>query len=94
MCSGRVDRDFVISAFKMGAGMVLVSGCRLTEMGNDCHYISGNVWAKKRVETLRRALEATGISGERLRLEWISAAEGRKFADLIGNMDRNSKRSA
>ena len=88
MCSGRVDRDFVTSAFMMGAGMVLVSGCRLTEMGNDCHYISGNVWAKKRVETLRRVLEGMGISGERLRLEWISAAEGRKFADLVSDMDK------
>ena len=91
MCSGRVDRDFVTSAFTMGAGMVLVSGCRLTEMGNDCHYISGNVWAKKRVETLRRTLEATGISGERLRLEWISAAEGQKFADLIRDMNEKLK---
>jgi heterodisulfide reductase subunit A len=91
MCSGRVDRDFIMSAFTMGAGMVLVSGCRLTEMGNDCHYISGNVWAKKRVETLRRALEATGISGERLRLEWISAAEGQKFADLIRDMNEKLK---
>src|SRR3972149_4817138 len=60
-------------------------------MGNDCHYISGNVWAKKRVETLRRVLEGMGISGERLRLEWISAAEGRKFADLVSDMDEKLK---
>ncbi len=88
MCSGRVERDFVMAAFTMGAGMVLVSGCRLTDMGSDCHYISGNVWAKKRVETLRRVLEGAGISGERLRLEWISAAEGQKFAQLIHDMNR------
>jgi heterodisulfide reductase subunit A len=91
MCSGRVDKDFVMAAFMMGAGMVLVSGCRLTELGNDCHYISGNVWAKKRVETLRRVLEGTGISGDRLRLEWISAAEGQKFAELIRDMDEKLK---
>lgn len=91
MCSGRVDKDFVMAAFMMGAGMVLVSGCRLTELGNDCHYISGNVWAKKRVESLRRVLEGMGISGERLRLEWISAAEGQKFAELIRDMDDKLK---
>lgn len=91
MCSGRVDKDFVMAAFMMGAGMVLVSGCRLTELGNDCHYISGNVWAKKRVESLRRVLEGMGISGERLRLEWISAAEGQKFAELIRDMDEKLK---
>jgi len=68
-----------------------VSGCRLTELGNDCHYISGNVWAKKRVESLRRVLEGMGISGERLRLEWISAAEGQKFAELIRDMDEKLK---
>jgi len=88
MCSGRVDKDFVMAGFMMGAGMVLVSGCRLTDMGSDCHYISGNTWAKKRVETLRRVLEGMGISGERLRLEWISAAEGQKFAELIRDMDQ------
>jgi len=88
MCSGRVDKDFVMAGFMMGAGMVLVSGCRLTDMGSDCHYISGNTWAKKRVETLRRVLEGAGISGERLRLEWISAAEGQKFAELMREMDQ------
>jgi len=91
MCSGRVDKDFVMAGFMMGAGMVLVSGCRLTELGNDCHYISGNVWAKKRVESLRRVVEGMGISGERLRLEWISAAEGQKFAELIRDMDEKLK---
>jgi len=91
MCSGRIDKDFVMAAFGTGAGMVLVSGCRLTDMGSDCHYISGNVWAKKRVETLRRVLEGAGISGERLKLEWISAAEGQKFAELVGDLDKKLK---
>ncbi len=86
MCSGRVDRDFVMEAFRMGVGMVLVSGCELTEYGSSCHYISGNVHAKKRIESLRTVLEKIGISPERLRLEWISAAEGYKFARVINEM--------
>lgn len=86
MCSGRVDRDFVLEAFRRGAGMVLVSGCRLSETGSDCHYISGNRHAKKRVEAILPVLEKIGISPHRLRLEWISASEGEKYASLVREM--------
>ncbi len=88
MCSGRVDRDFVLEAFRKGAGMVLVSGCRLTDLGSDCHYISGNVHAKKRIETLSRVIENMGISPHRLRLEWVSAAEGEKYSQIIKEMTK------
>ncbi|MFQ6076635.1 MAG: CoB-CoM heterodisulfide reductase HdrA2 [Candidatus Bathyarchaeia archaeon] len=82
MCSGRIDRDFVLEAFRLGAGIVLASGCHI----GDCHYIGGNRFMKQRMETLRRVLEKLGISPERLKIEWFSAAEGRIFAEAIGRM--------
>jgi len=86
MCSGRVDRDFILEAFRKGAGMVLVAGCRLSEQSSDCHYISGNRHAEKRVKALYSVLEKIGISPQRLRLEWISAAEGEKYAQIVKEM--------
>ena len=83
MCSGRVDRDFVLEAFRRGAGMVLVAACHLPY---DCHYISGNWHMTKRMETLKKMLPKLGISPERLRVEYISAAEGDKFARVIEEM--------
>jgi len=83
MCSGRIDKDFVLEAFRMGAGMVLVAGCHLPY---DCHYISGNYKMKARMETLQNILEKIGISRERLRIAWISAAEGLVFTNLVKEM--------
>lgn len=79
MCSGRVSEEFVLRAFRNSAGTVLVAGCHL----GDCHYIDANYQTKKRVERLWRKLEKKGINKERLRLAWISAAEGEKFASTI-----------
>lgn len=86
MCSGRVDRDFVLEAFRCGAGMVLVSGCHLSDLGSDCHYITGNFYAEKRIKTMFPLLEKIGMSKKRLRLEWISAAEGERYAKIVGEM--------
>jgi heterodisulfide reductase subunit A len=83
MCSGRVDRDFVLEAFRLGAGMVLVGACHLP---TDCHYISGNWKMKARMEVLQNMLEKIGISKERLRVAYISAAEGLIFSNLIKEM--------
>jgi len=83
MCSGRVDRDFVLEAFRLGAGMVLVAACHLPY---DCHYISGNWKMKARMEALAPMLQKLGLSPERFRVEYISAAEGLKFAELIREM--------
>jgi len=87
MCSGRIEEDFIARAFDLGAGAVLVTGCRLTEKGSDCHYIDANVHTQKRFNFWRRKFERKGIEPERLQLQWISAAEGREFAAKIREMD-------
>ena len=79
MCAGRVDPDFVMEAFEMGADGILVAGCRLGE----CHYVHGNYHAQSRMENLGEALTEAGFDSGRLRVEWISAAEGEKFANTI-----------
>jgi heterodisulfide reductase subunit A len=83
MCSGRVDRDFILEAFRLSAGMVLVGACHLPY---DCHYISGNYKMKARMDALAPMLNKLGLSPERLRVEYVSAAEGVKFAEVIREM--------
>ena len=80
MCSGRIDPAFVLEAFKDGADGVLVAGCHLP---SDCHYLSGNFKAQRRIFLLKNVLEQFGIEPERLRLEWVSASEGDRFAKVI-----------
>jgi len=89
MCSGRIDPAFVLEAFKDGADGVLVAGCHLP---SDCHYISGNFKALRRIDLLRRVLVDFGIEPERLRLEWISASEGDKFAAVVRSMVEDIKK--
>jgi F420-non-reducing hydrogenase iron-sulfur subunit len=76
MCSGRVDPSFVIKAFKQGADGVFIGGCHI----GDCHYSEGNYKTLRRVEFMKMFLEDFGIDPRRLRLEWISASEGDKYA--------------
>jgi F420-non-reducing hydrogenase iron-sulfur subunit len=76
MCSGRVDPTFVMRAFELGADGVLIAGCH----PGDCHYTEGNYKAIRRVTMLKPVLKGFGIDERRLRLEWISAAEGEKYA--------------
>jgi len=83
MCSGRVDEEFVWHAFEKGAPVVLVSGCHI----GDCHYIDANHWTEKRVAKMHKKMEKMGIRAERLQLEWISAAEGIRFAKVMKEMD-------
>ena len=83
MCTGRVDPIFILEAFKDGADGVLVAGCHLP---SDCHYINGNYKAKARVILLKKVLANFGIEPKRLRLEWISASEGDKFASVVRDM--------
>jgi F420-non-reducing hydrogenase iron-sulfur subunit len=83
MCSGRIDPAFILEAFKDGADGVLVAGCHLP---SDCHYISGNFKAMRRINLLKKVLKQFGIEPERVRLEWISASEGDKFATVVRDM--------
>jgi len=85
MCSGRVDRDFVLEALRLGAGMVFVGACHLP---NDCHYISGNFKMKARMDALHGMLIKLGMSSERLRVAYVSAAEGLIFANIMKEMVR------
>jgi heterodisulfide reductase subunit A2 len=87
MCSARIDEKFVARAFDRDVGAVLVTGCRLTENGSDCHYINANSITKSRFEFWQRKYERKGIPGSRLQLQWISASEGREFAAKIREMD-------
>jgi F420-non-reducing hydrogenase iron-sulfur subunit len=79
MCSGRVAPEFVIKGLSMGADGVLVLGCHI----GDCHYLRGNHRAKKRVEVLRRMMDYLGLDARRLRLDWVSASEGQRYAETI-----------
>ncbi len=87
MCSARMDQDFIFEAFRLGAGMVLVSGCH----PQDCHYITGQRVGAERFEKLTKRLEEMGVSPKRFRVEWISAAEGSKYAQVIREMDQTLK---
>jgi heterodisulfide reductase subunit A len=83
MCSARVSEDMVLEAFRRGAPVVLVSGCHYA----DCHYINANRQTVQRVQKLWNTLERKGVRPERLQLEWISAAEGQKFAKVMKQME-------
>ena len=87
MCSARFEEGFVAHAFEKGAGAVLITGCRLTETGSDCHYNHANELTLKRFQQWQRKFQKKGIQPERLQLAWVSAAEGKEFAEKITEMD-------
>ena len=80
MCSGRVDPTFVLKAFLEGADGVLIAGCHPPA---DCHYQEGNLKTMRRIPLLNKMLKQLGIEEERLRLEWVSASEGQKYAKVV-----------
>ena len=79
MCSGRVEPQFVLRALELGADGVLITGCHI----GDCHYLSGNEKAEVRMRMTADLLDMLGIGRDRMRLEWISASEGEKFAETM-----------
>ena len=83
MCSGRVDESFIWKGFAEGAPAILVSGCHI----GDCHYINANHWTEKRIARVHKKMVKLGIRPERLRLEWISAAEGIRFSKIMHEME-------
>jgi len=88
MCSGRVDPQMVLWAFRNGADGVLIGGCH----PGDCHYQEGNYKALRRSKLLRKMLPQFGIEPERLRLEWISAAEGERLRDVMNDFTAQIRR--
>jgi len=82
MCSGMVHTDMVINSFLKGADGVMVLGCHM----GDCHYINGNEKAARRAEVIKEILPDYGLEAQRFRIEWISAAEGGKFAQTAQEM--------
>ena len=87
MCSGMVHPNLVIDALSKGADGVLMCGCH----PGDCHYLEGNLKAEKRAEAIFLLLEDLGIEPERYRLEWVSASEGQKFAELMKDFTNTVK---
>lgn len=83
-CTGRLDPTFVLKAFSEGADGVFIGGCH----PGDCHYVTGNYNALKRVKILETVLKQYGINPKRLRLEWVSASEGSKFARVMNEFSK------
>lgn len=88
MCSGSVDPIYIWKALFGGADGVLVGGCH----PGDCHYQSGNYKARRRITILKTILQSLGLEDSRVRLEWISASEGKKFADVVTEMTSDIKK--
>jgi len=87
MCSGRVDPVIVLEMFENGADGVIVMGCHPGE----CHYLEGNLYAEWRIKMLKKLMACAGLEPERLRLEWVSAAEGSRFANMIKDFTNELK---
>ena len=82
MCSGAIDIVYILKALMDGADAVLVGGCH----PGDCHYSEGNYKAMRRFALLKKMLRDQGIEEPRVRLEWVSASEGQRFADIVADM--------
>ena len=78
-CSGRINPLFIVSALQSGADGVLVSGCH----PGDCHYLSGNLVARRKFALVKDLLAHVGIEPERVQFSWVSASEGAQFASLV-----------
>jgi len=82
MCSGSISPLYILSAFKQGADAVLVSGCH----PGDCHYIKGNFYARRRIALLKNLIEYVGLDPQRFHMSWVSAAEGKKYTQIIQDL--------
>ena len=82
MCTGALDPIYVLSALLEGADGILIAGCH----PGDCHYLSGNYKARRRIAVLKEILKELGLEEDRVWLRWISASEGQRFADTVKEM--------
>ena len=88
MCSGMVHANLVIDALTKGADGVIMCGCH----PGDCHYLEGNLVAEKRVDAIKLMLDDFGIEQERFKLEWVSASEGPRFAEVMREFTEEVKK--
>lgn len=79
MCSSRIDPMFVVKAFLSGADGVIIAGCH----PGDCHYIKGNYYARRRFALWKKTFESLGLESRRLRLSWVAASEGPRYAEVV-----------
>jgi coenzyme F420-reducing hydrogenase delta subunit len=87
MCSGSVSPLYIFEAFNRGADGVLVSGCH----PGDCHYIKGNMYARRKLLLVKKLLEHLGFEPQRFRMSWVSAAEGQKYTQVIKELVKELK---
>jgi F420-non-reducing hydrogenase iron-sulfur subunit len=87
MCSSRVDPLFVLKAYLNGADGILVTGCH----PGDCHYQEGNYFTRRRFAMLKKVVENLGLDSDRLRLSWVSASEGQKYAKVATEFNKKIK---
>ena len=87
-CSGRINPLFIVAALQNGADGVLVSGCH----PGDCHYLSGNLLARRKFNTVKDLLSYVGIEPGRVQFSWVSASEGGRFSDLVRQVSEDVKR--
>jgi F420-non-reducing hydrogenase iron-sulfur subunit len=87
-CSGRINPLFILAALQNGADGVLVSGCH----PGDCHYLSGNLVARRKFNTVKDLLEYVGIEPGRVQFSWVSASEGGRFSDLVRQVSEDVKK--
>lgn len=88
MCSSRVDYNLVLTTFFSGADGILIAGCH----PGDCHYDKGNYYTRRRFALLKKVLETLKIDPERIQLSWISASEGKRYADVVNNFTEKIKK--
>jgi len=88
MCSSRIDPVLILTAFLGGADGILVAGCH----PGDCHYDQGNYYARRRFAILKKIIENLGLDAGRLRLSWVSASEGQRFADVVNEFNEKIKK--
>jgi F420-non-reducing hydrogenase iron-sulfur subunit len=88
MCSGRIDPIIPLEVFMKGADGILILGCHPA----DCHYVEGNLYEERKIKMLKKLIALTGLEPERLRLDWVSAAEGQRFAQIVTEFTEQTRK--
>ncbi|MCK4716019.1 MAG: hydrogenase iron-sulfur subunit [Candidatus Marinimicrobia bacterium] len=84
MCSSRIDHNLVLTTFFNGADGILIAGCH----PGDCHYDKGNYYARRRYALLKNVMDTLKLDPDRLQLSWVSAAEGKRYADVVNKFSK------